>query len=91
MPVNEVGSIEKLLEDWDWAHVFGEEDDGNTTGEVMAIPPGCGVSRSPVARADVVEIVAAVNGENDGDDWVGVFRLKDGRYLIAEGGCDYTG
>ncbi len=36
-----------------------------------------------VFRKDVVEILAAVNGYNDGDEWVGVFRMKDGRFLVA--------
>lgn len=44
-----------------------------------------------VERADVTSIIAAVNGENDGPDWLGVFTLKDGRFLVASGGCDYTG
>lgn len=36
-------------------------------------------------------IIAAVNGANDESDWLGVFRLKDGRYAVCSGGCDYTG
>lgn len=43
------------------------------------------------SREDVAEIVALVEGENDGDEWVGVFLLKDGRYAAIAAGCDYTG
>lgn len=84
-------TLEQLVVDYDWAEVFGEGTGGNTDGTIQVIPPGADVDGSPVSRADVAEIIAAVNGENDEEDWVGLFRLKDGRYLVAEGGCDYTG
>ena len=47
-------------------------------------PPG-------VTRADVVEVVGRDDGENDGAEWIGLFLLRDGRYLYIEAGCDYTG
>lgn len=84
-------TIEQLIDDYDWAEVFGEGTGGNTTGTIQVIPPGAAVDSSPVTRADVADIIAAVNGENDESDWVGLFLLRDGRYLVAEGGCDYTG
>lgn len=84
-------TIEQLVNDSDWAQVFCDENYGNVSDEVQVVPPGADVSNAKVSRSDVVEIIAAVNGENDEADWVGVFLLRDGRYLIAEGGCDYTG
>jgi hypothetical protein len=86
-------TLEQLRTDSDWAQVFADEDAGNVSKHVQEVPPGADVSNTSdgVSRDDVAEIIAAVNGENDGDDWVGVFLLKDGRYLRASGGCDYTG
>jgi hypothetical protein len=87
MPICEI-TVEELQTDYDWCEVFGEGDGGNCDGHIDGIadcPP------NPVSRAMVVEIVAAVNGERDETDWIGVFRLQDGRYLAAEGSCDYTG
>ena len=81
-------TIEELLSDYDWAEVFGEGSGGNTTPEIESLD---GTSDKPVLRTDVAHIIAAVNGCNDEADWVGVFLLKDGRYLAAQGGCDYTG
>ena len=89
--VNEIGTVSDLLDSRDWGEVFGEGDGGNTDKSTMVIPPGAAVDPTPPMRSDVLSIVAAVNGENDGDAWVGVFLLFDGRYCIAEGGCDYTG
>lgn len=40
---------------------------------------------------DVARVVAFSNGENDGQDWVGVFELKDGRFGYLHAGCDNTG
>jgi hypothetical protein len=41
--------------------------------------------------ADVADVIAAVEGENDGADWVAVVRLRDGRFGYVTAGCDYTG
>lgn len=40
---------------------------------------------------DVEEVLGSVEGENDGPDWVAVFKLKDGRFAVLRAGCDYTG
>lgn len=40
---------------------------------------------------DIQLCLAAVNGEGEGDEWAGVFLLKDGHYLTVEAGCDNTG
>lgn len=82
--------LEALLTDCNWAQVFADENSGNVD-KTIHVAPGSIVNQSPMTRADVAEIIAAVNGENDGPDWIGVFRLKDGRFLCASGGCDYTG
>lgn len=84
-------TIEQLVDDYDWAQVFADENAGNVDKTIHVAPPGSSVSDATVCRADVAEIIAAVNGENDGAEWIGVFKLKDGRYLVASGGCDYTG
>lgn len=84
-------TIKELLEDSDWAHVFADASCDNVDKTIHVVPPGSSVSDAVVSRSDVSQIIAAVNGENDEDDWLGVFLLKDGRFLIAGGGCDYTG
>lgn len=81
----------KELDDYDWAEVFGEGGGGNTDKTTDVCPPGSSVDPTPPMREDVVEIIAMVDGANDEEDWVGVFRLKDGRFCLAYGGCDYTG
>ena len=82
-------TLKELCDDsYDWKCVFGEECEYNCDAEVESYDEtSCG----PVSRADVKKIIAALNGENDSCDWVGLFLLKDGRYLAATGGCDYTG
>jgi hypothetical protein len=40
---------------------------------------------------DVVEIIAMEEGDNDGDDWIGVFKLSNGQFAWLSAGCDYTG
>ena len=84
-------NLDDLRSDYDWEEVFGEGSGGNCDGEIQVIPPGAKVDSSGVSRAKVVEVIGAINGENDEAAWFGVFLLDDGRYLVAEGGCDYTG
>lgn len=83
--------LEHLENDYDWKEVFGEGGGGNTNKVTEKCNEYSNVSIEPPYIKDVVEVIAAVNGENDSADWVGVFKLKDGRYLVASGGCDYTG
>jgi hypothetical protein len=90
MPIVEI-TLEELKDSYDWAEVFADRSSGNTTKETTEVPPGSDVSTRPASREDVIEIIAAVNGENDGEEWIGVFLLRDGRYLVAQGSCDYTG
>ena len=48
-------------------------------------------SYAPFNLDDVAEVLHYEEGENDGDSWVGVFKLKDGRYGYVDAWCDYTG
>src|SRR6478735_8794661 len=85
-------TLEQLLVSWDWGEVFGEGSGGNCDQQTDPCPPtDTAVSTAPPRRTDVAEIIAAVNGENDESEWLGVFRLNDGRFLLASGSCDYTG
>jgi hypothetical protein len=40
---------------------------------------------------DVAEIIAMEEGEDDGENWLMVVRLEDGRFSFLSAGCDYTG
>lgn len=74
------------IDDYDWAEVFGEAY--SCSKEIDSLD---GTSCDDFTREDVVEIIAIQDGQNDGDEWLGVFKLKDGRFLAATGWCDYTG
>ena len=73
----------------DWPEVFDYAN--GTGGSPKATPPGSSVSEVPFDCADVCEIIACQDGENDGPDWVMVGRLWDGRFFSIRAGCDYTG
>ena len=87
------------LDNYDWHEVFGYvgEEDTNCSGKRAS----WAIDRKPestpklydhpITREDVETIIAMEDGENDGPDWVGFFKLKNGLYLGIEAGCDYTG
>jgi len=79
----------KELDDYDWAEVFGE---GSSMAAIVPQPaPGFAGSTATFGREDVAEISQIAQGENDGPDWIVYGLLKDGRWFVARGGCDYTG
>lgn len=39
---------------------------------------------------DLAEVVRLANGEANGADWLGVFRLNDGRYVAVSASLDYA-
>jgi hypothetical protein len=83
------------LDNYDWAEVFKYAGGkANEWSEGVGPPGAClGFTGSVEAceREDVAEIIAMQDGANDGPDWIGVFRMKDGRFLAVRAGCDYTG
>lgn len=83
-------TIEELRQDSSWACVFADAGNYSSGCSKGRSAHGCSPDPEPT-RDKVVEILASRNGENDELTWVGVFRLDDGRFLFAEGSCDYTG
>lgn len=86
-------SLEEFKADGDWQTIFmeggrqepnmrgGVDEAGNpTTREVRAFK-----------MSDVTKVIATAEGENDGPEWVGLFKTRDGIYLFVKAGCDYTG
>lgn len=71
------------IDDCDWAESFKYAEAPTAAGGT-SVQPG-------FKREDVAFVVAADDGENDGDDWVAVFLLYDGRFACLRAGCDYTG
>src|SRR6185369_14517011 len=84
-------ALDPRLDDYNWEHIFegGERYTCPVHVRTRQVLPfgdsGC------YARADVKSIVAIDDGENDERDWVGVFLMVDGKYLVVRAGCDYTG
>lgn len=82
------------LDDYDWKEAFGaagKEIGTELNGQPVVIQFAEPVSTVPFDREDVEEIIAISDGENDGENWLGVFKLKDGRFAVIDAGCDYTG
>jgi len=78
------------LEGYDWAEVFGEGSGGNCT-PIRPDTSRTDCSAVTFSREDVAEIKGIVEGENDGPHWRVWGKLKDGRWFVARGWCDYTG
>jgi hypothetical protein len=81
----------KELDDYNWAEVFGEGSEGNCTAIQPQPAPGYEGSKDTFSREDVKKLHGQSEGERDERDWVCWGQLKDGRWFVARGGCDYTG
>lgn len=51
----------------------------------------CGSDKGLPVELGLADVIAAKEGENDGANWLAVFRLENGRYAYLSAGCDYTG
>ena len=75
--------LENLKENYDWRCAFNEailHEYLESVGD-----------RGPCPIDDVAEILHAIEGREDDLDWLGIFRMNDGRFLLLEAGCCYTG
>lgn len=78
-------ALPERIRDNDWCQVFsfaGHEP--REAGIGGGIAPG-------FDHEDVAEVLYTDEGEREGDSWIGVFKLKDGRFAFVSAGCDYTG
>ena len=91
---NEKTLMSQFQDSYDWGEAF-EVAQRDKVQRVM--PPWmldgdqAGVSLEAFTTEDVIEVLHLQEGENDVDLWVGVFKLKDNRYVLVDAWCDYTG
>lgn len=81
----------ECLDAYDFAEVFGEGTGGNCTPIIPKCAPFDKVSLSTFSREDVAEVKGQSEGEPDGISWIVWGVLKDSRFFLADGSCDYTG
>jgi hypothetical protein len=88
--------LQAFLGDYDWCSAFGEAmgvepEACSTTRRNARRVLGFEGSNEPFTRSDVAEIVAISDGTNDELNWIGIFKLNDGRFGFVRAGCDFTG
>jgi len=84
------------LNNYDWEAAFGEgpADIGRMKVIRRYTIDYSGAAKGKlksIRRDDVSKIFHMQDGENDEKDWIGIFELKDGRFISVESFCDYTG
>lgn len=78
-------NVHELLNNSDWQNILSVLD------EIHRVH-GATCSRDSFTIEDVKSVVALANGVSDYEkDWLGVFALRDGRFVFIAGGCCYTG
>ena len=87
---------DEIVQGRDWGEVFGDiggvsnpvfyEQVWREVGEDSTLTVA-----NPILRTDVAKILAVQEGEADESSWRVVAQLNDGRFIFAEGNCDYTG
>jgi hypothetical protein len=75
-------NIDEFKNDYDWQEAFCFVGNIRTAHNCASF--GFGLEC-------VAEVIAADEGQNDGDSWVMVGRLTDGRFFFLSAWCDYTG
>lgn len=82
--IDEDVHLPEAIRGYDWREAFAYARETNRC-------EGARCSDAGFTREDVEHVIATSDGENDGPNWVGVFKLRDGRYAALSAGCDYTG
>lgn len=77
-------SLDEIVGSPDWEAAFNEAG-------APSNPLTREVAKDGYAPKDIKRVIAAEDGENDGDNWLGLFEMADGRFLSLRAGCDYTG
>lgn len=74
----------KDLDDGNWEEVFKYANNPNDV---------CKHSTTTLkyGREDVKKIVSMIDGIPDEDQWLGLFEMNDGKFLVVRAWCDYTG
>lgn len=80
-------ALDKRVDDYNWQHIF-ESGEGYTRPTHVRSKVAADIA---YARTDIKKVIALVDGENDGAQWLGVFEMNDGLFLVVRAGCDYTG
>lgn len=78
-------------DDWREAFTYAGKEHGRGRGTPERALPNDDILTTPFGRADVKCVIASAEGANDGENWVVVGELYDGRYFALSAGCDYTG
>ena len=82
-------TVEEFIESW------GDPTYGplaEASGAAEPIPGYSGTKESRNwCQDDIVEVIAADEGERDGANWIAILKLKNGLYIFMSAGCDYTG
>ena len=89
-------TLEQMKDSYDWEHIFGRNpnDPPNYASHPNAVTGDLSAAEAKVGELhfeDIEEVLASVEGENDGPSWVAIVKLKSGLYLSVEAGCDYSG
>lgn len=74
--------IEEMKNDYDWKSAFGY---------CNCIRNFVGCSNEGFTIEDVEYIFETSEGQNDGESWLAVGKLKGGRFFFLAAWCDYTG
>lgn len=77
----------ELLQNSDWHYAFTEANADIRRAHPTRSEP----ELDPIDISDIDKVVAYVEGENDGPNWLVVGVANDGRWFMMSAGCDYTG
>jgi len=78
-------NVDEMKSDYDWREAWGV---AQAPEAVLGFTGSLDLSGG---WDNVVVVLAAAAGENDGNSWVAALRLHDGRHLLLSAWCDYTG
>jgi hypothetical protein len=79
------------LESYDWEHIIEEYcfEPHVTPADWAEFKQGQAAASFTIN--DIEHTIAYEDGDNDGPEWIAIFKLKNKKYAFVEASCDYTG
>jgi hypothetical protein len=84
--ITDVKEIQEFFQQYGFGDTFDM-----CCGSLSKIDESEDVSTKSLNISDIEIVLAYDEGENDGENWIFIFKAYDGRYAFMSAGCDYTG
>lgn len=84
--ITDVKEIQELFQQYGFSDTFEM-----ARGSLKKVDNNEDISTKSIGIGDIESVIAYDEGQNDGENWIFILKIYDGRYVFMSAGADYTG